>query len=69
MALRNDLLGTEYLTATETAAALTISPRTLWRYQAQGIITPHRLPHGHRRFLRSDVEALIALPTSADGRR
>ena len=39
---------------------LKISERTLWRYQDDGHISAVRLPSGHRRFLRADVESLLA---------
>lgn len=48
-----------YLTPARACARLSISERTLWRYQDDGRIVAHRLPSGHRRFLASDVEALI----------
>lgn len=51
----------EYLTPAEAAARLRISPRTLWRYQSDGRITPVTLPSGHRRFRRADIEALLAV--------
>ena len=51
--------GSTYLTPSEAAAYLKISPRTLWRWQARGHITPHRLPNGFRRFSLDDVEALF----------
>lgn len=49
----------EYLTPAQAARRLGISARTLWRYQDAGRIAPVRLPSGHRRFLASDVEALL----------
>jgi len=48
-----------YLTPCEAAQYLKISPRTLWRWQARGHITPYRLPNGFRRFRLDDVERLI----------
>lgn len=48
-----------YLTPAQACARLCISERTLWRYQFDGRIVAHRLPSGHRRFLASDVEALL----------
>jgi excisionase family DNA binding protein len=49
-----------YMTPAEVCALLNISERTLWRYQDDGHIAAVRLPSGHRRFRRADVEALIA---------
>lgn len=49
-----------YLTAAEVCRMLRITDRTLFRYQKAGMISPLILPGGHRRFLRSDVEQLLA---------
>ena len=48
------------MTPGEVCRLLKISERTLWRYQDDGHIKAVRLPSGHRRFLRSDVEQLLA---------
>lgn len=56
---RNTSVGQEYLTPGEAAKRLNVSTRTLWRYQAEGRITPRRLPSGHRRFLVEDVDRLL----------
>jgi excisionase family DNA binding protein len=50
----------DYLTSSQGARYLGISVRTLHRYEERGLITPHRLPGGHRRYLRSDLDALRA---------
>jgi excisionase family DNA binding protein len=49
-----------YMTPAEVCALLKISERTLWRYQDDGHIAAVRLPSGHRRFRREDVERLVA---------
>lgn len=49
-----------YMTPAEACALLRISERTLWRYQEDGHISAVRLPSGHRRFRREDVERLVA---------
>jgi excisionase family DNA binding protein len=53
--------GDAYLTPRQACALLSISARTLYRYQDAGQITPLILPNGHRRFRRSDVEALLGV--------
>lgn len=57
---RNTSDGRDYLTPGEAAKRLSVSTRTLWRYQAEGRITPKRLPSGHRRFLVEDIDRLLA---------
>lgn len=49
-----------YMTPAEVCRLLKISERTLWRYQDDGHIKAVRLPSGHRRFLRVDVEQLLS---------
>lgn len=48
------------LTASEACARLGITDRTLWRYEAKGLINAKRLPSGHRRFRPSDVQQLLS---------
>lgn len=40
---------------------LGVSRRTLQRMEDQGVIKSRRLPSNHRRFVRSEVEALIGV--------
>lgn len=47
------------ITPSQAASILGVTPRTLWRWQAVGRITPHRLPNGFRRFRMEDVERLV----------
>ena len=47
------------ITPSQAAAMLGVTPRTLWRWQARGHITPYRLPNGFRRFSLEDVERLV----------
>jgi len=47
------------ITPSQAAAMLGVTPRTLWRWQAGGRITPQRLPNGFRRFRLDDVERLV----------
>ncbi len=47
------------LNRAETLAFLGISDRTLYRYQDRGLLRPYRTAGGHRRFRRSDLEALL----------
>lgn len=52
------------LTPREAAQILGVSGRTLSRMVGRGDIEARRLPSGHRRFVRAEVEALIALEAS-----
>ena len=53
----------EYLSVSDVLKAVHISRRTLERYIASGDIPVAYLPSGHRRFLRSDVLALLTPST------
>ena len=55
----------DYLTLEEAANLLKISPRTLLRYEEQGLIASGRLPGGGRRYREPDVRALISPPPTA----
>lgn len=48
------------LTPQATEAMLGVSRRTLMRMEQRGDIESHRLPSGHRRFKRIDVETLLS---------
>lgn len=50
------------LTATQAAARIGVSVRTLDRYVEAGRITPMRTPGGHRRFDPIDVDRLLREP-------
>lgn len=47
------------LTSGEVAAILGVSTETVTNYADAGRLPHYRLPSGHRRFRRSDVEALL----------
>lgn len=48
------------LSPAKAAAIIGVSPRTIDRYILQGRLSPvGRIPGGHRRFRRADVEALL----------
>lgn len=49
----------EYLPIGEAAALIGVSVDTLRRWEREERIKALRLPTGHRRFKRSDIEALI----------
>lgn len=49
----------EYLAIGEAAALIGVSTDTLRRWERSGRITAVRTPTGHRRFKRSDIEALL----------
>lgn len=50
----------ELLTAAEAMARLNVSRSTLERYEAAGRLAPLRLPSGHRRFRRVEIDALLS---------
>jgi DNA-binding transcriptional regulator YiaG len=50
--------GGEDLTPAEVAAELKTSSSTVRRWERTGILVPRRLPSGHRRYRREDVEKL-----------
>lgn len=52
--------GSEFLPVGEAASLLGIAVETLRRWERDGRIEAIRTPRGHRRFRRSDVEALLA---------
>jgi excisionase family DNA binding protein len=54
--------GDTLLKTTEAATLAGVSIRTLYRWEALGYIAALRTPSGHRRFRRSDVEALLTEP-------
>lgn len=49
----------DYLTPGELARAMHVSPKTILRWANEGRIPYLVTLGGHRRFLRSDVEALL----------
>lgn len=53
----------ELLPPAESAKLIGISRDTLKRWEKQGRISSLRTPHGHRRFRRGDVEALLSVGT------
>ena len=54
-----DEQGDDLLTTGEAAATLGVFPTTIIRYADRGELPVRRLPSGHRRFRRRDVEALL----------
>ncbi|HSS09088.1 MAG TPA: helix-turn-helix domain-containing protein [Acidimicrobiales bacterium] len=51
----------DLLTTAEVADLAGVSRTTVWRWAEDGILpTAVELPSGHRRFRRSDVDALLA---------
>ncbi len=55
---------TEWLTLKEASALLGVHPATLRTWADEGYVRTFRTPGGHRRFLRSDVEAMAAPASS-----
>lgn len=49
----------ELLPPAEAGALIGVSRDTIKRYERAGRITSLRTPHGHRRYRRADVEALM----------
>jgi excisionase family DNA binding protein len=54
----------ELLTPGEVAKRFRVDPKTVTRWAAAGRISSIRTPGGHRRFRRSEVEALLNTPAS-----
>lgn len=50
----------EYLTTGEAADVLGVSDETLRRWADDRKVRHVRLPSGHRRFIRSDLDAVLA---------
>lgn len=48
-----------WLTIGEAARHLHVSINTLRRWEAAGLVVPHRLPSGHRRYSRTQLEELL----------
>ena len=51
----------DLLTPAEVAALLYVDPKTVSRWAMAGKIQSFRTPGGHRRFLRSEIVAMIAV--------
>lgn len=49
----------DYVTVSEAARIAFLSTDTIRRYSDKGILATKRTPANHRRFLRSDVKALL----------
>lgn len=57
------------LTIKQAAEFLGISKKTLYRYGEQGILKPLRMPGGHRRYRKSDVERFLRSVETLGGPR
>jgi excisionase family DNA binding protein len=64
MPIRNRDASEDLLTTADAAAELGISIRTLYRYEARGVISAVRLPSGHRRFRRADLASVFTRPAA-----
>lgn len=51
--------GSEYLTPSQVAAALHVSPKTVSRWANEGLLPCLVTLGGHRRFLRQDVQKVL----------
>ena len=47
------------ITRREAAQKLGVSPRTIRRYELQGLLRVHKTPGGHCRYFERDTEALL----------
>jgi len=54
----------EVMNLSEVSELFRVDPRTVTRWTDNGLLRCFRTPAGHRRFWRSDVEALIASTTT-----
>lgn len=52
----SDLIGTKFLTITQAAKVLKVSPDTLRRWEDRGIVTPARTKGGSRRYTLLDLK-------------
>jgi len=69
---RDSALEIEWLTANEAALHLKIKPRTVLKWAKTGRIPAHPLSGKKRvrwRFLKSELDAMLALPSAAEDRR
>jgi hypothetical protein len=57
--------GAEYMTPSEVRDAFQVHPYTVARWGRAGRLTSVRTPGGHRRYLTSEVRALLAAPGDA----
>ena len=54
----------DYFTSTEAARYVGVSTRTLLRYEQAGRLNVERLPTGHRRYARSELDKLRTRSTA-----
>jgi excisionase family DNA binding protein len=62
----------QWLTSQEAAQHLRVKHRTILKWAKAGIIPAHRLSGAKRitwRFLKSELDAMLALPSAAEHRR
>ena len=63
---------TQWLTATEVSRYLKVKPRTVLKWAKEGRIPGHPLSGSKRitwRFLKTELDAMLALPSAAEHRR
>lgn len=56
---RFDLRTGEWLSSGEASRMIGVDRRTLRGYEDKELITAHKTPGGHRRYRKSDVDALL----------
>ena len=62
-------MGETLLSIKQAAEFLGISKKTLYRYDEQGILKPLRVPSGHRRYRKSDLESFLRTMETLGGLR
>lgn len=58
----------ELLTPAEVARIMSVSPKTVTRWAADGLLCSIKTPGGHRRFYRPDIETILrghGIPTTS----
>jgi putative resolvase len=51
---------TNFLNPRQAASLLGVCTKTLLRWEAAGLLKPHRTPGGHRRYVLAELSALLA---------
>lgn len=65
--MKNTDIASDLLTPSEVAHMFRVDPKTVTRWAKAGKLSFVRTPGGHRRFRRSEVEALLRNPYGGTG--
>jgi excisionase family DNA binding protein len=57
-----DEMNEPLLTPAEVAALFRVDPKTVTRWARAGRLTSRRTPGGHRRYLESEIRAMLSAP-------